>query len=163
MPPFLLFKTVRGQVALLHTDSIRDEQPDWAQNGTSGSCPPLMPDEDPVTMQYCGWEGPLMNTLHSPVATVHADRAPQLSPALWLGDCLANGTSVHGWTQPKLKAFLDFLDAQGMTRVGVWCMTDGHDPIGFPCHGVAENCSWQYDELRKWRTRSAAAVSSSEE
>lgn len=98
-------------------------------------------------MQYCGWEGPLMNTLHSPVATVHADRAPQLSPALWLGDCLANGTSAHGWTQPKLKAFLDFLDAQGMTRVGVWCMTDGHVD----------------DELRKWRTRSAAAVSSSEE
>ena len=114
-------------------------------------------------MQYCGWEGPLMNTLHSPVATVHADRAPQLSPALWLGDCLANGTSAHGWTQPKLNAFLDFLDAQGMTRVGVWCMTDGHDPIGFPCPSVAENCSWQYDELRKWRTRSAAAVSSSEE
>ena len=79
----------------MYAYSIGDRTPDWSKNGTRGSCGSLMKDEDPVTQQYCGWEGPLMNTLHSPLATVHADRAPQLSPALWLGDCLDNGTCSY--------------------------------------------------------------------
>ena len=66
----------------------------WSKNGTRGSCPGYpFGLEDPVTEQYCGWEGPIMNTLHSPIATVHPDRAPQLSPGLYLGNCFANGTS----------------------------------------------------------------------
>lgn len=137
----------------MYSYQVINEVPDWSKNGTRGTCGPLMKDEDPAVIQYCGWEGPLMNTLHSPLATVHPDRAPQLSPALWLGDCLDNGTSVHGWTQPKLASFLQFLDTQGITRVGVWCMTDSHDPIGFPCPGVKEHCPWQYDELTKWKAR----------
>jgi hypothetical protein len=142
----------------MYSYSIHGEDPAWQKNGTRGSCGPLLSHEDPATQQYCGWEGPLMNTLHSPVATVHADRVPQLSPALWLGDCLENGTSVHGWTQEKLASFLGFLDTQGITRIGVWCMTDGHDPIGFPCPGVESNCSWQYDELLKWKARATGGV-----
>jgi hypothetical protein len=137
----------------MYSYHIGSEEPDWSRNGTRGSCRTLMKDEDPVTQQYCGWEGPIMNTLHSPVATVHADRPPQLSPALWLGDCRSNGTSVHGWTQQKLSSFFHFLDTQGITRVGIWCMTQGHDPIGFPCPGVVAHCSWQYEELRKWKAR----------
>ena len=63
------------------------------------------------------------------------------------------GTSVHGWTQPKLASFLEFLDSQSITRVGIWCMTGGHDPIGFPCPGVREHCPWQYEELKQWKAR----------
>lgn len=137
----------------MYAYSIGDQTPDWSKNGTRGSCGSPMKDEDPRIHQYCGWEGPLMNTLHSPFATVHPDRAPQLSPALWLGGCLDNGTSVHGWTKSKLASFLQFLDTQSITRLGIWCMTDGHDPIGFPCPGVKEQCPWQYEELTKWKAR----------
>ena len=49
------------------------------------------PNTDPEIVQYCGWEGGMMNVLHSPLATVYADRAPQLAPALWIGDCFKMG------------------------------------------------------------------------
>ena len=104
---------------------------------------------DPI-LQYCGWEGGMMNALHSPVATVHADRAPQLSPALWIGDCVTNGTTAQGWTQSNLRSFLSFLDAQNITRIGIWCMTNESDPIGFPCQ--VTNCPWMIEELVKWKT-----------
>ena len=67
----------------------------WYKNGTRGSCPPS-PTNDPAVISYCGYEGKLMNVLHSPAATVHADRWPQLSPAMWIGDCYPNGSLSHG-------------------------------------------------------------------
>ena len=83
-----------------------------------------------------------------------------LTEALWLGDCFDNGTSKHAWTQPKLAAFLAFLDTQGISRIGVWCMTNGKDPIGFPCPGKNEGgpCAWQAEEI-KWKARGAAVGS----
>ena len=114
---------------------------------------------DPSIIQYCGFEGNVLNVLDSPVATVHADRWPQLSPAMWFGDCWANGSGTsHGWTQQKLRRFLAFLDTQGILSVGIWCMAE------LPCGGVEPdhnghnhsyrpNCPWMYEELRAWRHR----------
>jgi hypothetical protein len=66
-----------------------------------------------------------MNVLHSPLATVHVDRYPLLSPAIWIGECWKNGTSTdRGWTQPKLKAFLAFLDTVGVQSIALWCMAE---------------------------------------
>ena len=131
------------------TYSIGDAEPSWSKNGTSGSCP-NDPTNDPNVIQYCGFEGGIMNVLHSPVAKYWPSRAPQLSPGLWIGDCLANGTATaHGWTQPKLHSFLQFLDTQGVNRIGLWCMTNDTDPIGFPC--PMGDCHWIYDELQAWK------------
>lgn len=133
--------------------SILSNAPSWSKCDTDATPAAL-----PIT-QYCGWEGGIMNVLNSPVATVYADRAPQLSPAIWLGDCFPNGTGTkQGWTQPKLSSFLGFLDTQGITRIGVWCMTNESDPIGFPC--PVEPCPWMYDELRKWKRRPLVAGNS---
>ena len=128
--------------------SILSNQPSWSK------CPPDAERANSPITPYCGWEGGILNVLHSPVATVYPDRAPQLSPALWLGDCFPNGTGTkQGWTQPKLSSFLSFLDTQGITRIGVWCMTNESDPIGFPC--PVDPCPWMYDELLKWKRRPA--------
>ena len=36
-------------------------------------------------------------------------------------------------------------------------MTDGKDPIGFPCPGTGEGepCAWQTEELKKWKAKAA--------
>lgn len=106
---------------------------------------------DPAVMQYCGFEGRVLNLLHSPLVTIHNDRWPQLAPAIWLGGCFANGSTptqqcvlparclssvfffapsvcsltcrlCRGWTQASLKQFLAFLDMERVPRIGIWCM-----------------------------------------
>ena len=119
--------------------------PAWMKTGVKGHCPKHL--LDPPVIEYCGWEGGLMNVLNSP----RWPRRPNVAPALWIGACDGSGTTAHGWTQPKLHAFLAFLDTQGMRRVGLWCMTDNGDPIGFPCH--VESCPWFYAELEAWKAR----------
>ena len=120
----------------------------WSKNGTHGHCAHDKLN-DPKVVQYCGFEGQLMNLLHSPIATVHADRWPQLSPGIWIGDCLANGTSTHGWTQPLLHSFLGFLDILNIISITIWCSAE------MPCPDVDEHCPWMYMELRAWKTRPA--------
>ena len=36
---------------------------------------------------------------------------------------------------------------------GLWCMDDGHDPVGFPCAGLDDVCPWFYEELAAWKAR----------
>jgi hypothetical protein len=130
----------------------------WAKNGTRGSCP-YDPNNDPSVIQYCGGvESRVMNVLHSPIAKVYPDRAPQLSPGLYIGECLTNDTTrtKQGWTQPKLSEFLSFLDTQKITRIGLWCTdisptSNATDPIGFPC--PLQNCEWMIAELQAWKKR----------
>ena len=130
--------------------SISNAKPNWFP---LKDCPPD-PNNDPSIIQYCGFEGFTMNFLHSPVATVYTDRAPQISPALWIGDCFPNGTTKQGWTQDKLRSFLLFLDSQNIQRIGLWCMTNESDPIGFPC--PVESCPWIYEELEGKRAPAAS-------
>jgi hypothetical protein len=100
-----------------------------------------------------------MNVLHSPLATVHVDRYPLLSPAIWIGECWKNGTSTdRGWTQPKLKAFLAFLDTVGVQSIALWCMAEmgcPHIKSGNLSKGEVY-CPWMYEEIRAWRHRPAA-------
>ena len=132
----------------------------WLKNGTRGSCP-YDPNNDPLVIQYCGGvESRVMNVLHSPIAAVYPDRAPQLSPGLYIGECLTNDTTrtKQGWTQPKLSEFLSFLDTQGITRIGLWCTnisptSNATDPIGFPC--PLNGCPWMLAELKAWKMRKA--------
>lgn len=129
--------------------SILSNPPTW--HGPGRPCP-HDPNNDPSIIQYCGWEGGVMNMLHSPAVTVYADRSPQVAPAIWVGDCAGNGSyTKQGWTQPKLHAFLAFLDTHQISRIGVWCMTNEGDPIGFPCN-VSE-CPWMLDELLDWKKK----------
>ena len=61
----------------LLTDEIGDQQPTWARRGANSSCPPpggAPPTVDPEVISYCGYEGLTLNMLHSPMATVHAQR-----------------------------------------------------------------------------------------
>ena len=44
----------------------------------------------------------------------------QLAPAIWIGRCLANGTSMTRWTPDTLRGFLSFLDTLNITRLGIW-------------------------------------------
>ena len=55
----------------------------WTKDMTD--CPQwLPPGNDPAVIQYCGFEGRVMNLLHSPRVTIHKDRWPQLAPAIWV-------------------------------------------------------------------------------
>jgi hypothetical protein len=134
----------------------------WSKNGTRGTCP-YDSHNDPSIIQYCGGiESRVMNVLHSPVAKVYSDRPPQLSPGLYIGECLANPTTRtrQGWTRPKLSEFLSFLDTQGITRIGLWCTnisptSNETDPIGFPC--PLDGCPWMLEEIKAWKMRNATA------
>ena len=104
----------------------------------------------------------------------------QISPGIWLSPCMPDGSATivaenwnpawgkepvrdpahpWGWTQPKLKEFLDFLDAKGVRSVDVWS-SNGTDPASgkgpdscpMPCP-AAPTCSWFFDELRAWKKR----------
>jgi hypothetical protein len=118
----------------------------WSKNGTRGYCASDKLN-DPNIVPYCGFEGQLLNLLHSPVANVFADRWPQLSPGIWVGGCLPNGTSPHGWTQLLLKDFLEFLDTLNIKQITVWC------DAAMPCPMVDKHCPWMYSELRVWKSR----------
>lgn len=121
-----------------------------------GPCP-KDPNNNSTIIQYCGWEGGIMNMLNSPVATVYSDRAPQVSPAIWIGDCYPNGTVTRqGWTQSKLSSFLQFIDQQRITRIAIWCMTNESDPIGFPCQ--VDACPWMLSEISEWKARPSSHV-----
>ena len=115
------------------TYSIGDLNATWAKNGTQGTCPATCIKEhrhkndwvcnnkhDPAVMPYCGYEGRVLNMLHSPVANVHTDRYPLYAPAMWIGRCYPNGTTQRGWTHEKFKAHLEFLDTVGINRIGIW-------------------------------------------
>ena len=65
--------------------SIFDMEPSYHK------CKVPNPAVDPKIVQFCGWEGGIMNVLHSPLATAYTDRAPQIAPAIWIGDCLLTG------------------------------------------------------------------------
>ena len=85
----------------------------------------------------------------------------QLAPALWIGRCLANGTSMTLWTPDTLRGFLKFLDTLGITRLGIWptsCVVTNTTSCdsGFPdipIKNVTEHCPWMYDALREWNGR----------
>eukprot|EP01046_Picozoa_sp_COSAG06_P000632 COSAG06_NODE_18_length_34640_cov_31.179989_8_plen_108_part_00 len=95
--------------------------------------------------------------LHSPLTTVHTQQWPQLSPAMWVGECFENGTTAKGWTRAKWKAHLAFLDSQNITRIGLWCHGGADSGVGFPCTGLGEPygnvCAWFMEELVAWKAR----------
>ena len=77
------------------TYRIGDLDATWAKNGTRGTCPATCVKEhrhkddwvckdkhDPDVMPYCGYEGRVLNMLHSPLTTVHTDRFPLYAPAV---------------------------------------------------------------------------------
>ena len=150
----------------------------WSKNGTRGTCPASCVKEhrhkndwvcknkhDPEVMPYCGYEGRILNMLHSPLTTVHTDRWPLYAPAMWIGECYANGTTKHGWTHQKFKAHLEFLDTVGITRIGIWCQNScsisnlsnpldcGDNFVGFACAGLNTTCPYFYEELTAWKAR----------
>jgi hypothetical protein len=151
---------VRTQASVLTdmgTYTIGDQEPTWSRRGPgNATCPPpysSLP-SDPSAIQYCGYEGLTLNMLHSPFATAHAQRWPQLAPAMWIGECFANGTTARGWSHPKWKAHLAFLDSQNITRIGLWCHGPGSSTgLGFPCAGIDDVCPWFYEELELWKAR----------
>ena len=141
------------------TYEIGDQQPTWTRRGPGNStCPPPYNFNlaDPSVIQYCGYEGLTLNMLHSPVATVHTQQWPQLSPAMWIGECFANGSTAHGWTQTKWKEHLAFLDTQNITRIGLWCHGSDSPGVGFPCTGLDGVCKWFLEELIQWKARGLA-------
>ena len=79
-------------------------------------------------IQYCGFECNTLNVLHSPKTTVYVDKWPQISPAIWFGDCWHNGAgTTHGWTQGKLNIFLSFLERTWVTLAqGGSVISHGH-------------------------------------
>ena len=93
--------TVYRIMSDMGTYSIGDLNATWSKNGSRGSCPPT---ELSDVMPYCGYEGRIMNMLHSPRTMVHIDRYPLYAPAMWIGECYSNGTTKHGWTHQKFKA-----------------------------------------------------------
>ena len=123
---------------------------------------------DPELMPYCGYEGRVLNMLHSPIAKVHTDRFPLYAPAVWIGRCYANGTTKEGWTHEKFTAHLAFLDTVGITRIGIWCQNScaitnisnpldcGDNFVGFFCAGLNSSCPYVYEELTAWKARTIA-------
>ena len=52
-------------------------RPNARQTGVQGHCP-KDPNNDPKVVQYCGWEGGIMNVLHSPVSKIYAEQQPMV-------------------------------------------------------------------------------------
>ena len=60
--------------------------------------------------------------------------------------------SGAGWTQPSLREFLEFLDAEGVRSIDIW--TGG----ALVSPEAVEICDWFIDELKRWRHPPAAPV-----
>lgn len=137
------------------TYAIGEQQP-TATRRVGDRCPGKSPAPHPAEVtQYCGYEGQWLNVLESPIATAHAQSWPQLSPAMWIGQCFANGTTARGWTRQKWRDHLAFLDTRRIPRIGIWCH-GGHGNqgiVGFPCPTVEDVCPWFYTELAAWKAR----------
>eukprot|EP00658_Telonema_sp_P-2_P075789 TRINITY_DN65545_c0_g1_i1.p1 TRINITY_DN65545_c0_g1~~TRINITY_DN65545_c0_g1_i1.p1 ORF type:complete len:121 (+),score=25.06 TRINITY_DN65545_c0_g1_i1:67-429(+) len=61
-------------------------------------------------------------------------------------------SDVYKRQHDKFRAHLEFLDSVNISRIGVWCMQGGKDPVGFPCAGLqpGQACPWFLEELTKW-------------
>ena len=172
------------------TYRIGDLNATWFRNGTRGTCPATCTEvhhkphtpipthwecknkHDPKLMPYCGYEGRVLNMLHSPIARVRTDHGnPLYAPAMWIGRCYANGTTREGWTHEKFRAHLRFLDTVGITRIGIWCQNScaisnitnpldcGDNFVGFFCAGLNTTCPYFYEELTAWKARKPRRLS----
>ena len=55
------------------------------------------------------------------------------------------GVTAQGWTQPSLRAFLDYLDSVGVRSVDLWTSNLSENDLS--------TCSWFLPELRRWRSK----------
>lgn len=100
----------------------------------------LVPGGDPATVdpagRWCGIEGSVIDML------AKGARPEQIVPALWINECLPNGTQTRsGWTQAKVRDFLDFAGGVGVTDIAIWDLVV---KAGMP------TCPWFVPELRRW-------------
>ena len=101
----------------------------------------LVPGGDPATVnpvgRWCGIEGSIVDML------AKGARPDQIVPALWIGECVPNGTMTHsGWTQPKVRDFLDFVGGVGVSTIAIWDLVVSA--------GGLPTCTWFVPELRRW-------------
>ena len=102
----------------------------------------------------CGVEGGIVDML------AHGARPDQIVPAVWLSRCYSNGSmTLTGWTQAKLRRFLDFAHTKGVRSIAVW--TDGAmSQIGPPVYMGNPNlttCKWFLPELLRWHALATGA------
>jgi hypothetical protein len=103
------------------------------------------PDRHTVA-QWCGLKGQVQDMIDA-----GADPASgQLSPGMWMNNCVKtsqfpDGVTAQGWTQPSLRAFLDFLDSVGVRSIDMWTSNLSDNDL--------DTCDWFVPELRRWRSR----------
>ena len=67
--------------------------------------------------RWCGLGGTVKDFL------THGASAAQLSPGIWMDECVSDGTqsiTKQGWTQARLRAFLTYAGEQGARTVTLW-------------------------------------------
>ena len=96
--------------------------------------------------RWCGLGGTVKDIL------AHGGRASQLSPGLEMSTC-ANGTHTSlGWSQPTLKAFLEYAGSQGATSVTIWSdgLVSSRKPFNETVRPATSTCPWFVPTLLEW-------------
>jgi hypothetical protein len=117
---------------------------------TNRSAGVIMPSGHPKG-RWCGLGGTVKDLL------THGATPAQLSPGIWMDDCGSDGsTTLQGWTQPRLEAFLDYAGGAGATTISLWSalttqpkwITD--NITNNVTHKTTKN--WPHGHLEPWNT-----------
>jgi hypothetical protein len=94
--------------------------------------------------KWCGMKGHVQDMIDAGTNPATG----QLSPGLWINNCMKtsqfpDGVTAQGWTQPSLRAFLDYLDTVGVRSIDLWTsLLSPND---------SDTCDWAWPEIRRWR------------
>lgn len=107
--------------------------------------------------RWCGLGGTVKDLL------THGATPAQLSPGIWMDDCVDGEKTVQGWTEPTLRGFLEYCGRTGATSVTLWSgltatphyITD--NITNNVTHKTTKN--WPHGHLAPWSTVFPAKLS----
>lgn len=100
--------------------------------------------------RWCGLGGTVKDLL------THGATPDQLSPGIWMDDCVDGITTVQGWTEPKLRGFLEYCGRAGATTVTLWSGLTATP--AYIADNITNNVThkttknWPYGHLAPWST-----------
>ena len=96
--------------------------------------------------RWCGLDGTVKDIL------THGGSPSQLSPGIWMTPCVPNNTNTTvGWTQRRLKEFIDYAGGQGATTITIWGgLEASKTSLNATSPAVMDTCPWFVPTLLDW-------------